>query len=181
MLSSSRCSSATAIVHRVLAGLPDLAALVAGRVPSFEEKLRRNVAWHAQAEGFDVLRCLVAALKRAQRGPRLGERPPPAPDGDRVQDQVVPTGPPLAVPPFNFANVIGAPEFVPRFCQQKRPPSYMIDASGSFTLPLDLVAEVPGMRCTCGAWAFSSCSLDAGVHGDQGVRSVCDVRDEIEQ
>jgi len=56
---------------RVRCLLPALAALVAGRAPTWLQKLRRNVALHAAAPGARILAAEAAELRAAQHGPRL--------------------------------------------------------------------------------------------------------------
>ena len=44
------------VAVRVRALLPALTALVAGRPPSWIDRIRRNVALHAEAEGIDLVK-----------------------------------------------------------------------------------------------------------------------------
>jgi len=60
--------------QRLRALLPALRKKLAGRAPTWLETLRRNVALHADAEGVDLETAGEAALKRAQKGPRLEAR-----------------------------------------------------------------------------------------------------------
>ena len=60
--------------QRLRALLPALRKKLAGRAPTWLETLRRNVALHADAEGVDLATAGGAALKRAQKGPRLEAR-----------------------------------------------------------------------------------------------------------
>ena len=57
--------------RRLQAVRPALGALVEGRSPAPEQRLRRNVALHARASGIDVAVAPAALLRQAQRGPRL--------------------------------------------------------------------------------------------------------------
>ncbi|CAK0910364.1 unnamed protein product [Prorocentrum cordatum] len=75
------------LADRVLAIVPALGALLAGRAPSHVDVLRRNVALHAVAPGCR-LSTAPADLPRAhQKGPRLEGRAVEA--GDRVQPKFV--------------------------------------------------------------------------------------------
>ena len=65
-------SGSLAVGQRLLASAPALRALLSGEQPSHGQRLRRNVALHAQAEGVDLLSAPMAVLRSAQRGPRLG-------------------------------------------------------------------------------------------------------------
>ena len=57
---------------RLAAVRPVLQALLRGDAPSALERLRRNVALHALAAPEDLASAPAAALRAAQRGPRLG-------------------------------------------------------------------------------------------------------------
>ncbi|CAK0904557.1 unnamed protein product, partial [Prorocentrum cordatum] len=60
--------------QRVRALLPAQIAKLEGRLSSWLEVLRRNVALHANAEGIDVSTACASVLRREQRGLRLEAR-----------------------------------------------------------------------------------------------------------
>ena len=62
------------ICERIMALLPALAALVTGRRPGFEARLRRNVALHSEAAGMNVANANLKQLRCAQAGPRIEGR-----------------------------------------------------------------------------------------------------------
>ena len=62
---------------RLAACAPALAALLAGRTPCDLDRLRRNVAMHAVADGVDVGTAGLGELRAAQRKVRLGAGPLP--------------------------------------------------------------------------------------------------------
>jgi len=62
---------------RLAACAPALAALLAGRTPCDLDRLRRNVAMHAVADGVDVGTAGLGELRAAQRKARLGAGPLP--------------------------------------------------------------------------------------------------------
>ncbi|CAK0838929.1 unnamed protein product, partial [Prorocentrum cordatum] len=81
------------VAHRLQAMLPALQATLGGWTPSWLERLRRNVALHAEAQGMDIVAASAAELRSAQRGPRLERRA--AADGALRADAppFVPLGP----------------------------------------------------------------------------------------
>ncbi|CAK0815126.1 unnamed protein product, partial [Prorocentrum cordatum] len=81
------------VAHRLQAMLPALQATLGGWAPSWLERLRRNVALHAEAQGVDIAAASAAELRSAQRGPRLERRA--AADGALRADAppFVPLGP----------------------------------------------------------------------------------------
>ncbi|CAK0841422.1 unnamed protein product [Prorocentrum cordatum] len=62
------------VAPRLRALPPALRETLAGPAPTWLETLRRKVALHADADGVDVATAGEAALKRAQKGPRLEAR-----------------------------------------------------------------------------------------------------------
>ncbi|CAK0861533.1 unnamed protein product, partial [Prorocentrum cordatum] len=60
--------------QRLRALLPALLAMLRGEPPTWLERLRRNVALHADASGIDVAAADAALLRQAQGGPRLEVR-----------------------------------------------------------------------------------------------------------
>ncbi|CAK0845098.1 unnamed protein product [Prorocentrum cordatum] len=71
---------------RIRCLLPALAALVAGRAPTWLQKLRRNVALHAAAPGARILVAKAAELRAAQQGPRLERAAAATGASDGVED-----------------------------------------------------------------------------------------------
>ncbi|CAK0822807.1 unnamed protein product [Prorocentrum cordatum] len=62
------------VAQRLRALLPAFVATLHGMEPTWLEKLRRNVALHAEALEIDVALAGARELRRAQRGPRLEAR-----------------------------------------------------------------------------------------------------------
>ncbi|CAK0864442.1 unnamed protein product [Prorocentrum cordatum] len=71
---------------RIRCLLPALAALVAGRAPTWLQKLRRNVALHSAAPGARILVAKAAELRAAQQGPRLERAAAATGASDGVED-----------------------------------------------------------------------------------------------
>ncbi|CAK0889226.1 unnamed protein product [Prorocentrum cordatum] len=71
---------------RIRCLLPALAALVAGRAPTWLQKLRRNFALHAAAPGARILVAKAAELRAAQQGPRLERAAVATGASDDVED-----------------------------------------------------------------------------------------------
>eukprot|EP00959_Pyramimonas_sp_CCMP1952_P277125 5793265-Pyramimonas_sp.AAC.1 len=59
------------VAARVRCLLPALAALVAGRAPTWLQRLRRNAGLHAATPGAQLVFVDATAPRVAQRGPRL--------------------------------------------------------------------------------------------------------------
>ncbi|CAK0873933.1 unnamed protein product [Prorocentrum cordatum] len=72
-LGSDRCPQ---LGPRLAAAAPALEALLLDEPVEHTDVLRRNVALHSVAEGIDIVTASPAELNSAQRGPRLGARPP---------------------------------------------------------------------------------------------------------
>jgi len=62
------------VSDRVQAIVPALRTLLQGRTPTMAQRLRRNVALHADAAGMSVQAAAVSQLRKAQHGPRLEHR-----------------------------------------------------------------------------------------------------------
>ena len=62
------------VSQRLRALLPALLAMLRGVPPTWLERLRRNVALHADASGIDVAAAGAAVLRQALSGPRLEAR-----------------------------------------------------------------------------------------------------------
>jgi len=62
------------LADRIRAALPALTALLQGNQPSRVDKLRRNVAVHAEAAGLRITTATPKQLRSAQHGPRLEQR-----------------------------------------------------------------------------------------------------------
>ena len=60
------------VQRRVRAAVPALASLCAGRTPTGQQRVQRNVAWHA--DEMPPAAAEASAWRRAQRGPRLERR-----------------------------------------------------------------------------------------------------------
>ena len=60
------------VQRRVRAAVPALARLCAGEHPSVQQRVQRNVAWHA--DELPPASADASAWRRAQRGPRLERR-----------------------------------------------------------------------------------------------------------
>lgn len=117
------------LTDRVQAILPALSALVRGHAPGWLDKLRRNVALHAEAPGVSSLaKADAGSLRRAQKGRRLGSTTSAAAVAIAAVEDV-PSGPLRAE----------APVFIP--------------GAGAWE-PIE-----HGLICTCGAHVYSSISL----------------------
>ncbi|CAK0812977.1 unnamed protein product, partial [Prorocentrum cordatum] len=119
------------VADRVRALLPALSAMVRGVEPAWLDRLRRNVALHAAAQGVESLATAdLRTLRTAQRGPRLG---PAALEGASPRQRRPPSAGGEAAAPTDGGGLRAeAAVFVP---------------AGS--------CEPLGMRCTCGAAVFS--------------------------
>ena len=119
---------------------PALVARLSGDPEQQEDRLRRNVSWHAQ-------RCPAASAppgewRRAQRGPRLGARRPRGGAGLRADAEVF-------VPAGGVWEPLG--------CWEPPAPSAGLGAE-----------QACGVRCSCGAVAFSGVLVPCSGCGGRG-------------
>ena len=137
------------VAGRILAGLPALIAQVRGGPLAPADWLRRNVAWHSQAEGIDLLHAPARVLRRAAKGPRL-VRPVTAAAADAVEG---------AGGDDKFSGL------------RAEAPAFVIGA-GSWEPIRDLAVCGAGIRCTCGALVFSSLAGDPPFVAYSGKRHI---------
>ncbi|CAK0850136.1 unnamed protein product [Prorocentrum cordatum] len=131
------------VADRVQAIIPALAALVQGVEPPWLDRLRRNVALHSAADGVPSLVLAdAAALRAAQRGPRLGPEKLAAPARRSTRRGRARRG------------SVGSQSSAASSCLLSEAPD-LVPGAGSWER-----LDAAGVRCTCGATVFSSCRAD---------------------